>query len=204
MIFEPEELKTKEVYKLMIGSIVPRPIALVSSVSAEGRQNVAPFSFFTGVASNPPTIAISTARKGRSGDKKDTRRNIEDTGEFVINIVTEDIAEAMHQSSSEYPPEVSEFEAVGLTPIPSQKVRAPRVNESPVQFECRLHQIVEIGEGGAGSASLIIAEIVLFHFEDTLVDQFRVDLGKLKPVGRLAGNDYTTLGKIFSLLRKPI
>ena len=140
MIIDPNNQTFRENYKLMIGSILPRPIAFVSTISKNGIHNLAAYSFFNGVTSNPPSICFAPNRKGRDGSKKDTLINIEETGEFVVNIVTEDIVEPMNETAPEFPPEISEFEQVGLTPVESQIVKAPRVKESPINMECKLKQ----------------------------------------------------------------
>ncbi len=203
MIIDPKEQNAKENYMLMIGSIVPRPIALVSTTSKSGIFNVAPFSFFNGITSKPPILCFSTAF--REGDlyKKDTLVNIEETGEFVVNVVTEDIVIPMNDAATEFPPHINEFEEVGLTAEKSEKVIAPRVKESPISLECKRHGIVYMGEREAGGAALITGEIILFHVADFLLKDGQVDIEKVRPVGRLAGNNYTTLGKIFSLPRNP-
>lgn len=202
MIIDPSELGVKENYKLMIGTILPRPIALVSTISKNGIPNLAPFSFFTGITSKPPTVCFSPARKGTNGTKKDTLANIESTGEFVINVVTEDIAEQMNETATDLPPEMSEFEYAHLTAGESLIVRPPRVLESPVNMECKLVQVVNIGSDKPGSGALVIGEIVRYHIQDDLFEDYRIDTTKLKPLGRLAGLEYTTLGKRFILERK--
>ena len=202
MIIDPQKQSYKENYKLMIGSILPRPIAFVSTISKDGINNLAPFSFFNGITSNPPTICFSPARKRSDGSKKDTLVNIEDTKEFVVNVVTEDIVKQMNDTSEEHPSEVSEFDVSGLTPVPSRIVAPPRVQESPVSFECKLMQVIEIGPPEPGGGFLIIGEIVLFHIKDELLYKGRINTELLNPIGRLAGTEYTTLGKRFSLPRK--
>jgi flavin reductase (DIM6/NTAB) family NADH-FMN oxidoreductase RutF len=203
MKFNPSELSVKENYKLLIGSILPRPIAFVSTISPDGTTNLAPYSFFTGISSKPPTVCFSPARRGTDGGKKDTLINIEATGEFVINVVTEAIMEPMNDSATEFPYGVDEFAQTGLTAIPSLVVKAPRVKESPVNMECKLVQIVNVGPEGPGGGSLVIGEVVMFHVADELLYDGRIDTGLLKPVGRLAGMEYTTLGNRFTLVRKP-
>ncbi len=203
MIIDPDNQTFTENYKLMIGSILPRPIAFVSTISKSGIHNLAAYSFFNGVTSNPPSICFAPTRKSSDGSKKDTLVNIEETGEFVVNIVTENIVQPMNETAPEFPPEVSEFEEVGLTPVASQIVKAPRVKESPINMECKLLQVVEVGPAEPGGGFLVIGEIVLFHIQDNLLENGRIDTGLLNPVGRLAGTEYTTLGKRFSLSRKP-
>lgn len=203
MIIDPDKQVFKDNYKLMIGSIVPRPIAFVSTVSKDGIRNLAPFSFFNGVCSNPPTIMFAPVRRSSDGEIKDTVRNIQDTKQFVINIVSEDFAQQMVATSTEFAPEVDEFEAADLTPVDSQKVIAPRVGEARVSFECELQQIVEIGDGSPGSGFAVFGTIVLFHIADELYEYGRINLRKLNPVGRLAGSDgYCRVTDIFSIERK--
>ena len=202
MILKPEELSIKDNYKLIIGSVLPRPIALVSTLSNDGIPNLAPFSFFTGITSKPPTIGFAPALKGMQADKKDTLTNIESRKEFVVNVVTESISAQMVQTASDVPPDVDEFEMAGLTAVPSEIVKPPRVKESPINLECKLYQIVYIGDGTAGSGAFVIGEIVAYHIEDLIYQDGKIDTELLKPVGRLAGQDYTTLGRRFSMERK--
>ena len=191
MIFDPTEKPIIEVHKLMIGSIVPRPIALVSTTSKDGNNNVAPFSYFNGVCSNPPTIMFAPARRGWDGQEKDTLINIRNNQEFVINIVSESFAEKMVKCSTDFDPNIDEFEISGLTPESSSKVSPPRVKESKISLECKLNQIVEIGDGTAGSGFVVLGTIVLFHIDDDIYENGHILLDKLEPLGRLAGNWYT-------------
>jgi len=202
MIIDPKKQTYKENYKLIIGSILPRPIAFVSTISREGIHNLAPFSFFNGIASNPPSLCFAPSRRSTDGSKKDTLVNIEQTCEFVVNIVTEVIVKQMNDTSEEHPPVISEFEEVCLTPIPSQVVHAPRVKECPINLECKLSQIIEIGPSEPGGGFLVIGEIILFHVKDELLHEGCINIELLKQIGRLAGTEYTTLGKRFSLPRK--
>lgn len=183
----------------MIGSIVPRPIAFVSTVSRDGVRNLAPYSFFNGVCSNPPTILFSTVIK-KDGKHKDTLYNIEATKEFVVNMVSEDIAEQMNICSADYPPGVDEFMESRLTPIPSTIVKSPRVKESPMSMECKLNQIVRIGDGPGGGC-VVIGEIVLFHINDALFDNFRIDPDVLRAIGRMGGPMYTRTRDRFEMTR---
>ena len=185
--------------RVLTGVIVPRPIAFVSSISPDGLVNLAPYSFFNAVSYDPPTIIFSSARQ--AGDKrKDTLTNIEATGEFVVNTVVDDIAEAMNKTAAEYPTEVNEFEVAGLTPAPSELVRPPRVAESPVNMECRLNQVVSIGEG-SHQHGLVIGEIVLMHVRDDIIEGHRINHQKLRPTGRLAGNMYCYTGDTYEMIR---
>jgi flavin reductase (DIM6/NTAB) family NADH-FMN oxidoreductase RutF len=194
---DPAGHSAREIYALMISAIVPRPIALVSTTDGRGGRNLAPFSYFMGVASAPPVLAISTVGR-RDGQKKDTLRNIEATREFVVNVVSEPMAEAMNLSSADFPYGHDEFAAAGLNPVPGARVAAPRVAESPVQMECRLERIVEVG---AQPASLILGEVVLFHVREDVLTDGRIDVSKLKPVARLGGSDYAHVRDVFSMAR---
>jgi flavin reductase (DIM6/NTAB) family NADH-FMN oxidoreductase RutF len=194
---DPADQSARQVYALMISAIVPRPIALVSTTDGRGGRNLAPFSYFMGVASAPPVLAISTVSR-RDGQKKDTLRNIEATREFVVNVVSEPMAEAMNLSSADFPYGHDEFEAAGLTPLPGERVGAPRVSESPVQMECRLERIVEVG---TQPASLILGEVLLFHVREDVLTDGLIDVNKLKPVARLGGSDYAHVRDVFSMAR---
>jgi flavin reductase (DIM6/NTAB) family NADH-FMN oxidoreductase RutF len=199
VIVRTAELDIKENYKLLISSVVPRPIAFVSTLSADGILNLAPFSFFTAITARPPTIGFVSSRKGGETAKKDTLHNIESGGEFVVNIVTEYIAEQMHQTGADYAPEIDEFALSGLSPVPSLLVKPPRVSESPINLECKLYRTVEIGDGEPGSGTLIIGEIIIYHVDDRLLVNGRIDSTLLKPVGKLAGSEYSTLGLRFTM-----
>ena len=202
MIFDPNKIPFQETHKLMIGSIVPRPIAFVSTRSKDGKNNVAPFSYFNGVCSKPPTIMFAPARRGWDGEEKDTLINIRDTEEFVVNIVSEPFAEKMVMCSTDFDSDVDEFIESDLTPVPSQKIAPSRVGEAKVSFECKLNQIVEIGDGTAGSGFVVIGSIVLFHIDDNVYDNGRILLDKLQPLGRLAGNWYTRTTDTLKIIRK--
>ncbi|HIN02616.1 MAG TPA: flavin reductase family protein [Candidatus Marinimicrobia bacterium] len=202
MIFDPNKIPFQETHKLMIGSIVPRPIAFVSTRSKDGKHNVAPFSYFNGVCSKPPTIMFAPGRRGWDGEEKDTLINIRDTEEFVVNIVSEPFGEKMVMCSTDFDFGVDEFEVAGLTPVASQKIAPPRVGEAKVSFECKLNRIVEIGDGSAGSGFVVIGTIVLFHIDDNVYDNGRILLDKLQPLGRLAGNWYTRTTDTLKIIRK--
>lgn len=200
MQIDPASAPPQAIYKLLIGCVVPRPIAWVSTVGANGVNNVAPFSFFMGVCNDPPTIAFSSGPRGAPGAHKDTVANAEFTGDFVVNVVDDALAEQMNLTSGEYPPDVDELAMAGLTAAPSVKVRAPRVAEAPISLECRVAQILRVGRG---PHSLILGEIVHFHVRDELYDAGtgRIDMHRLKPVGRLAGHMYTHVHDIFEMKR---
>jgi len=185
-------------HRTLISSVLPRPIAFVSTVSADGRPNLAPFSFFNAVGSNPPTVIFSPGTN-RQGKPKDTLNNVRATGEFVVNVVTHGIREGMNETAYPYPPEVNEFEVGGFTPIPSRLVRPPRVAESPVHMECQLVQIVPVGSGPA-SSNICIGQVVCFHVADGyLLPDGTVDVEKIDLLGRLGGDLYSTIRDRFAM-----
>jgi len=202
MKFDPNKQSFKDNHRLMIGSIVPRPIAFVSTKSKNGILNLAPFSYFNGVCSNPPTIMFAPARRGYDGLTKDTLNNIRDTEEFVVNIVSEEIVEPMVACATDFEKEVNEFEVSGLTPVDSVKVAPPCVKESKVSFECRLQTIVPVGQAEPGGGFVVIGNIVMFHVDDDVYRNGRIDLDALKPVGRLAGNNYSRINDVFTVVRQ--
>ena len=202
MKFDPDNLSFQETHKLMIGSIIPRPIAFVSTSSSDGEYNIAPFSYFNGVCSRPPTIMFAPARRGWDGSEKDTLVNIRETKHFAINIVSESFAEKMVECSTDYDNEVDEFEVSGLTPIDCVKVNPPRVKESKISFECELNTIVEIGKAEAGAGFIVIGTIVMFHIDDTVYKDGHINLNTLNPIGRLAGNSYTRIVDTFDIIRQ--
>ena len=191
MNIDPTKQSFQENHKLMIGSIVPRPIAFVSTKSTNGILNLAPFSYFNGVCSKPPTIMFAPARRGYDGLTKDTLNNIRSTKEFVVNLVSEEIVEPMVECATDYDKEIDEFKISNLTPIDSDKISSPRVKESKVSYECELNTIVEIGEAEPGAGFVVIGTIVMFHIQDDVYNDGRIDLKALNPIGRLAGNSYT-------------
>ena len=200
MIVDSGAAAAANIYRLMIGLIVPRPIAFVSSLSATGIRNLAPFSFFTAVSADPPVICFSPMIHGQTGQKKDTLRNIEETGEFVLNIVSEEFARQMNICATDFPPEVDEFEVSGLTPVPSHLIRPPRVGEARAAMECRLFQIVRVSDRLL-SGSLVMGEILRFHIDDPLFHDFRIDPDKLNAIGRMGGPSYTRTRDRFDMER---
>jgi flavin reductase (DIM6/NTAB) family NADH-FMN oxidoreductase RutF len=201
MEFSPETLPWNQLYKLMIGAVVPRPIGWISTLDTQGRPNLAPFSFFNAVCANPPHVLFCPMVRGSDAETKDSLRNVRETGEFVVNIVTEALAEAMNATSGEYPAEINEFEVAGLTPVPSVVVRAFRVRESPVHFECRTAHIVDLGDE-PGGGSVVIGRVVHVHVrEDVLLDGDKINLEALQPIGRLAGNFYCRVNDLFQMTR---
>jgi flavin reductase (DIM6/NTAB) family NADH-FMN oxidoreductase RutF len=200
LIFDPRTEDPLNIYKLLVGAIVPRPIAFVSSLSEDGVRNLAPFSFFTAISANPPVICFSPMVRASDGHTKDTLNNIRATGEFVVNIVSEEFAERMNIASQEFPPEVDEFEKSGLTAVPSDVVKPPRVGESHVNMECRLVQIVDVSEKPLGG-SIVLGEVLRFHVRDEIFENFRIDPDKLHAVGRMAGATYARTTDRFDLVR---
>ncbi len=199
---DPQGTAVSDIYKLLIGAIVPRPIAFVSSMNAGGGCNLAPFSFFTAISANPPVICFSPMVRA-GGGRKDTLRNIEATGEFVVNVVSEDFAEQMNVCSGDYPPEVDEFAVSGLTAVASELVKPPRVGESRVSMECRLLQIVEVSVKPLGG-SLVIGEVLRFHVADAVMQNFRIDADALRPIGRMGGPSYAKVTDRFDMIRPGI
>jgi len=200
MTIDPGHASPNDIYRLMIGAIVPRPIAFVSTLSPDGVRNLAPFSFFTAVSANPPVICFSPMVRGGAIPRKDTLVNIEATGEFVVNVVSEEIIRQVNISSAEYPPEIDEFVESGLTPIASDLVKPPRVKESRVNMECKLVQVVHISAKPLGG-SLVLGEVVRFHVDQSLFENDLIDPDKLHPIGRMGGPTYTRTTDRFNLDR---
>jgi len=194
MILDPQALSPGRFYQFMISVVVPRPIAFISTVSAAGRFNVAPFSFFNAISSQPPLLGVAINR--RAGEPKDTLRNIREVEEFVVNVVSEPLAERMVQASGDWPMDVDEFDLTGLTRVPSDLVKPPRVGESPVSLECRLYRLIELG-----ASFFVVGEIVRGHVSDEVLTEGRVDIAKLRPVGRLGGDGYSLVRDVIHLPR---
>jgi flavin reductase (DIM6/NTAB) family NADH-FMN oxidoreductase RutF len=208
MIVSPSELAHKDLYGLLLNSVAPRPIAWVSSVSASGQFNLAPFSFFNVVSVDPPLLGFSPGRRPSRQDKghgeaKDTLQNIRETEEFVVNIVTYELAEAMNLTSGEYDASVNEFEVAKLTPQPSKVVRPPRVAESPVNFECKLYQVLDFSAAPTGG-SLVIGKIVSIHINDANLKDGRLDRNSLDLIGRMGGIQYTRTAQRFEMVRPKV
>lgn len=202
MIIEPSTLdEWRPVYRIMTALVQPRPIAWVSSVSQEGKVNLAPFSFFNVVCAKPPTVVFCPMLSGPEAVKKDTVRNIEETGEFVIQVVSRDLAERMNITSCEVSAEVDEFEMAGLNKARSHKVSVPRVAEARAFLECKLSQVIPVGQG-SGAGCMILGEVLCMEVDDSVMDPGdRVSLQRLDPVGRLSGSDYCGTTDLFSLDR---
>lgn len=200
MLLDFSQLRPRDAYNWMISTILPRPIAWVSTISADGRTNLAPFSFFQGVTSNPPTLMFVPVNN-RDGQKKDTVRNIEQVPEFVVNLVSFTLAEQMNRTSALLPYGESEFEAFGIAPAASDRIRPPRVAAAPIAFECTLDRIVHIGEGPL-AANVIFGRIHRAHVSDAaLGPDGQPDPARLDLVGRMGGESYARTTERFSLKR---
>ena len=209
MIVSPSGLSHNELYNILLNSVAPRPIAWVSTTSASGQHNLAPFSFFNVVCVDPPLLAFAPGlRRPRQpeaarGEAKDTLRNIRETREFVVNVVTYELAEAMNLTSGEYDASVNELALAKLTPEPSQLVRPPRVAESPVSFECKLHQILDFSNAPTGG-SLVIGQIVSIHINDANLKDGKLDRNSLDLIGRMGGLQYTRTTDRFEMVRPKV
>ncbi|MGA7629927.1 MAG: flavin reductase family protein [Terriglobales bacterium] len=213
----PSQLSHRELYNILINAVAPRPIAWVSTLSASGRHNLAPFSFFNAVCAKPPLLAFAPGMRsphkseaaadeaeGHPGVHiKDTLRNIRETREFVINVVTYELAEAMNLTSGEYDASIDEFELAKVASVPSDVVLPRRVAESPVSFECRLHQILDFNPAPEGS-SLVIGEIVSVHIDGRHVKEGRLDRDSLDLIGRMGGMQYTRTTERFEMVRPKV
>jgi flavin reductase (DIM6/NTAB) family NADH-FMN oxidoreductase RutF len=205
------ELSHSEMYSILLNSVAPRPIAWVSTISSSGQPNLAPFSFFNAVCVDPPLLAFAPGLRqpkqtdaGRHyGEAKDTLRNVRETKEFVVNVVTYELGEAMNLTSGEYDASVNEFEVAKVTPQPSKVVRPPRVGESPVSFECVLHQILDFSPAPT-SSSLVIGKIVSIHMNDANLKDGRLDRNSLDLVGRMGGMQYTRTTQRFEMVRPKV
>jgi flavin reductase (DIM6/NTAB) family NADH-FMN oxidoreductase RutF len=202
----PETTSQLDMHQFLLGAVSPRPIAFVSTVDEAGVQNLAPYSFFNAFSSAPPIVVFSSNRRGGDATKKDTLRNIEATMECVINVVSYDIVRQMAVASVDFPSDQSEFTKSGLTPLASERVRAPRVAESSVQMECKVQQIIPLGEAG-GAGNLIVCEVVLMHVADQILNGNRIDPEKIDLVGRMGRHYYSRAkGEIFEVVQpyKPV
>jgi flavin reductase (DIM6/NTAB) family NADH-FMN oxidoreductase RutF len=209
MIVSPKDLQHSELYSIVLNSVAPRPIAWVSTISASGQPNLAPFSFFNAVCIDPPLLAFAPGFRpskqpaANPSEAKDTLRNIRETGEFVVNVVTFELAEAMNLTSGEYDASVNEFELAKQTPEASKVVSPPRVAESPVSFECRLHQILTFSPAPT-SSSLVIGEVVSIHIHDANLKDGRLDRNSLDLIGRMGGMQYTRTTQRFDMIRPKV
>ena len=194
MRIDPAYLDAETAYRLITGVVVPRPIAWVTSLSATGVLNLAPFSAFTFVSPKPPMLAISVGRKG--GNYKDTAQYILNNEEYVVHIADSSLMTAVHESSTEHPPDVSEVEELRLSTLPGERIKVPRLAAAPVAMECRFRQCLEFGET---RSRLIVGEVVMFHIRDGLVNNGKVETEALDPIARIGGPRYARLGEIVTL-----
>lgn len=205
LTINPKEIEVPKLHHYLLGAIGPRPIAFASTVDENGVKNLSPFSFFNVFSANPPIMVFSPARSGRTGATKNTFDNVKATKEVVINVVNYDIVQQMSLASSPYSPDVDEFEKSGLTPIASETIKPFRVKESPVQFECKVNEVVELGQNG-GAGNLVICEVLRIHImEEVLDDKGMIDQHKIDLVSRMGGNWYCRADKnsMFEI-QKPI
>ena len=197
MRIDPAYLDPETAYRLITGVVVPRPIAWVTSLSATGVLNLAPFSAFTFVSPKPPMLAISVGRKG--GIYKDTAQNILNNEEYVVHIADSSLMNAVHESSTEHPSDVSEVEELGLATLPGERIKVPRLAAAPIAMECRFRQCLEFGET---RSRLIVGEVLVFHIRDGLLNNGKIETEALDPIARIAGPRYARLGEIVTL--KPV
>jgi flavin reductase (DIM6/NTAB) family NADH-FMN oxidoreductase RutF len=197
MRIDPAYLDPETAYRLITGVVVPRPIAWVTSLSGDGVLNLAPFSAFTFVSPKPPMLAISVGRKGKT--YKDTAQNILNNEEYVVHIADSSLMDAVHESSTEHPPDVSEVEELRLSTLPGERIKVPRLAAAPVAMECRFRQCLEFGET---RSRLIVGEVLVFHIRDGLLNNGKIETEALDPIARIAGPRYARLGEIVTL--KPV
>jgi len=197
MRIDPAYLDPETAYRLITGVVVPRPIAWVTSLSSGGTLNLAPFSAFTFVAPKPPMLAISVGRKGKI--YKDTAQNILNNEEYVVHIADSSLMNAVHESSTEHPPDVSEVEELRLSTLPGERIKVPRLAAAPIAMECRFRQCLEFGET---RSRLIVGEVLVFHIRDGLLNNGKIETEALDPIARIAGPRYAKLGEIVTL--KPV
>lgn len=200
MEFEIDKTDGATLYKLLTGLVIPRPIGWVSTIDQEGKNNLAPFSFFNVIGEDPPHVMFSTVRTGNKN--KDTLNNVLANGEFVVNLVTRDVVEAMNETAAPLAPEIDEFAYANLTPIPSKFVKPMRVKESSAHFECKMVHHYFLENHKNGGACIVIGKVLNIHVKDELVDErIRINLDLYKPVARLAGSNYGEIGEIFTVKR---
>ena len=194
MRIDPSDLAAEQACRLLTGIVVPRPIAWVTTLSGDGVVNLAPFSAFTFVSPTPPMLAISVGRK--AGVYKDTAHNILNNEEFVVHIADSSLMNAVHESSTEHPPDVSEVEQLNLETLPSEHVKVPRLAVAPIAMECRFRQCLEFGET---RSRLLVGEVLVFHIRDGLLNNGKIETEALDPIARIGGPRYASLGEIFTL-----
>ena len=200
MQFDPKNLEQSAVYKLLTGSVIPRPIGWISTIDEEGINNLAPFSYFNILGDDPPHVMFSTRRDNNSN--KDTLNNVLANKQFVVNMVTENVVDAMNTTAANVSSDIDEFELANVTPISSKLIKPMRVKESPIHFECEMVHHYFLENHNQGGACIIIGRIVMMHFDDTvLLDDYKINMENYKPVARLAGSSYSKIGEVFSIKR---
>lgn len=201
MEINPQEISQQERYKLLIGSVIPRPIAFVSTINSRGERNLSPFSYFTVASVNPMIVVFFPLRFKTGTERKDTVKNILETCQFVVNIASEAIMEPLNQTSGIYDEALDEFEISGLTPTPSKVVVPPGVAECKIRMECELYHTLAIGDEGSGGSDAIFGKVVHYYADDSLISDFKIDEQQLNPLSRLGGLKYGMLGRIKELPR---
>ncbi len=199
--FGPDRDSPANLYKLMIGMVVPRPIAFVSSLDAQGVRNLAPFSYFMACSADPPVVCFVASHRSGPRPAKDTLTNILATKEFVVNIVSDEFADKMNLTAADVAPEVDEFELAGLTPLASELVKPPRVAESHAHMECRLRQTLPISNAAGATNTIIFGDVLRFHVDDAIVNDYKIDPAKLRAVGRMGGPTYVHTHDLFEMAR---
>jgi flavin reductase (DIM6/NTAB) family NADH-FMN oxidoreductase RutF len=198
--FDPDTTPAEGIYKLLVGAVIPRPIAFVSSIDEHGVYNLAPFSFFTVCSANPPIVCFTAGSRVEPRPYKDTLFNVMATKEFVVNFVSEEFAVKMNATSQDVLPEVDEFELAGLTPVASELVKPPRVAESHVHMECRLRQVLHLSDKLNGG-NLVLGDVVRIHMDETIVEDYKVDPDKMNVIGRMGGATYVRIHDRFDIPR---
>jgi flavin reductase (DIM6/NTAB) family NADH-FMN oxidoreductase RutF len=200
MQFDPKKLEQSAIYKLLTGSVIPRPIGWISTIDEDGINNLAPFSYFNILGDDPPHVMFSTRRDNNSN--KDTLNNVLTNKQFVVNMVTENIVEVMNTTASSVSSDIDEFELANVTPIPSKLVQPMRVKESPIHFECEMVYHYFLQDHKQGGACVVIGRIVMMHFDDdVLLDNYKINMENYRPVSRLGGSYYSKIGELFSIKR---
>lgn len=200
MEFNPDTLEASAIYKLLTGSVIPRPIGWISTIDENGINNLAPFSYFNIIGDDPPHVMFSTVRGNNTN--KDTLNNVLSNKQFVVNMVTEDLVAQMNATAQTVPAEIDEFELAGVTPIASTKIQPNRVKESPITFECEMVHHYFLENHKQGGACIVVGRIVIMHIDESvLLDNYKINMETYKPVSRLAGANYSKLGELFSVKR---
>ncbi len=200
MEFNPDTLEASAIYKLLTGSVIPRPIGWISTIDESGINNLAPFSYFNIIGDDPPHVMFSTVRGNNTN--KDTLNNVLTNKQFVVNMVTEDLVAQMNATAQTVPAEIDEFELAGVTPIASTKIQPNRVKESPITFECEMVHHYFLENHKQGGACIVVGRIVIMHIDESvLLDNYKINMETYKPVSRLAGANYSKLGELFSVKR---